>query len=145
MECPRCELAPKPAGPYRESASPRAEHPTLVDEKRPEGPVVARCPSCGGAFLAPGALQSIEIAVQRQKSRVDGRELLRRAFARPHQQQDEEEAEKPLLRCPSCNDEMIEREWSTGTLVFVDVCLECRGVWVDGGELEALLLSFGTD
>ena len=40
---------------------------------------------------------------------------------------------------------MIEREWSIGTLVFVDVCLECRGVWVDGGELEALLLSFGTD
>ncbi len=141
MECPRCELAPRPAGPYRESASLRPEHPTLVDEKRAEGPLTARCPNCGGAFLAAGALQAIENAVRRKAS-VDGREMLRRAFARPHQ---EAEEEKPPLRCPSCNDEMIEREWSIGTLVFVDVCLECRGVWVDGGELEALLVSFGGD
>jgi hypothetical protein len=25
-----------------------------------------------------------------------------------------------------------------GTLVFVDVCIDCRGVWLDGGELETL-------
>lgn len=42
------------------------------------------------------------------------------------------------ITCPDCSSETTRREWSFSTLVFVDICIECRGVWLDGGELEAL-------
>ncbi|HWG85465.1 MAG TPA: zf-TFIIB domain-containing protein [Deinococcales bacterium] len=42
----------------------------------------------------------------------------------------------PLLLCPNCQAGMkrVEREG-----VHIDVCPECRGVWLDRGELEAIL------
>jgi Zn-finger nucleic acid-binding protein len=38
---------------------------------------------------------------------------------------------------------MFPREWSIGTLVMVDVCINCRGVWLDAGELRTLELIYG--
>lgn len=40
------------------------------------------------------------------------------------------------MRCPLCNVPMREVERRG---VRIDVCPECRGVWLDGGELEKLL------
>ncbi len=42
------------------------------------------------------------------------------------------------IACPECGSETTRREWRFSTLVFVDICIECRGVWLDGGELEAI-------
>ncbi|MGE5589942.1 MAG: zf-TFIIB domain-containing protein [Bacillota bacterium] len=40
------------------------------------------------------------------------------------------------MRCPLCNVPMKEVDRRH---VRIDVCPECRGVWLDGGELEKLL------
>jgi len=40
--------------------------------------------------------------------------------------------------CPSCTGETTRRHWGIGTMVDVDICIECRGVWLDGGELESI-------
>ncbi len=42
----------------------------------------------------------------------------------------------PLLVCPNCQSPMTE---VARRGVYVDVCVQCRGVWLDGGELEKLL------
>jgi Zn-finger nucleic acid-binding protein len=42
----------------------------------------------------------------------------------------------PLLLCPNCRTGMRQVERNG---VKFEVCPECHGVWLDGGELEALL------
>ena len=40
------------------------------------------------------------------------------------------------LECPACKEPMIVAEYGD---VEIDTCVACGGVWLDGGELEALL------
>ena len=42
----------------------------------------------------------------------------------------------PITVCPNCRNPMSE---VSRRGVYVDVCPSCRGVWLDGGELEKLL------
>jgi uncharacterized protein len=42
----------------------------------------------------------------------------------------------PLLLCPNCQTGMQEINRNS---VQIDVCTNCRGVWLDRGELEKLL------
>ncbi|GIW24679.1 zf-TFIIB domain-containing protein [Meiothermus sp.] len=42
----------------------------------------------------------------------------------------------PLLICPHCETGMNEIQRNG---VLIDVCPKCRGVWLDGGEMEKLL------
>ncbi len=42
----------------------------------------------------------------------------------------------PLLVCPNCNVAMTQVKRSD---VEIDMCPQCRGVWLDRGELEKLL------
>ena len=38
--------------------------------------------------------------------------------------------------CPSCSGSLVEIERSG---VLIDACRECRGVWLDRGELDKLI------
>jgi uncharacterized protein len=40
------------------------------------------------------------------------------------------------MRCPSCGTRLVEVERSD---VLIDACPECRGVWLDRGELDRIL------
>jgi Zn-finger nucleic acid-binding protein len=40
------------------------------------------------------------------------------------------------MRCPSCGGELVEIERSG---VRIDACRQCRGVWLDRGELDRIL------
>jgi Zn-finger nucleic acid-binding protein len=40
------------------------------------------------------------------------------------------------LRCPACSSRLVELERSD---VLIDACPECRGVWLDRGELDKIL------
>jgi hypothetical protein len=55
-----------------------------------------------------------------------------------HQKLREEEKKKlrdlHFMRCPKCGMELIEIDYQG---IKVDKCSECRGVWLDAGELEA--------
>jgi Zn-finger nucleic acid-binding protein len=42
----------------------------------------------------------------------------------------------PLLICPNCNVGMSQIQRSG---IELDICPQCRGVWLDRGELEKLL------
>jgi uncharacterized protein len=41
------------------------------------------------------------------------------------------------MRCPSCGARLVEVERAD---VFIDACPECRGVWLDRGELDKILV-----
>lgn len=41
------------------------------------------------------------------------------------------------MRCPVCNDVRMREVDKDG--VFIDICPECKGVWLDRGELDKLL------
>lgn len=45
----------------------------------------------------------------------------------------------PQLRCPACNARMASHWFSLARRVMVDKCPACHGVWLDGGELKALI------
>jgi Zn-finger nucleic acid-binding protein len=143
MDCPRCLASADDAGPYRGGDAKHLRHATLSRERHPAGVEVDRCPSCGGAFLDPGELQRIESAARgaadkkRRAQRAEG--VTRRAYARARTAGEE----RPELRCPSCGEEMFEREWGYGSMIMVDVCIGCRGVWVDAGEIEDVEDFFG--
>jgi uncharacterized protein len=40
------------------------------------------------------------------------------------------------MRCPSCGSRLVEVERSE---ILIDACPECRGVWLDRGELDKIL------
>lgn len=40
------------------------------------------------------------------------------------------------MRCPACDTRLVEIERSD---VLIDACPECRGVWLDRGELDRIL------
>jgi Zn-finger nucleic acid-binding protein len=40
------------------------------------------------------------------------------------------------MRCPACGTRLVELERSE---VLIDACPECRGVWLDRGELDRIL------
>jgi Zn-finger nucleic acid-binding protein len=37
------------------------------------------------------------------------------------------------MRCPNCESRLVEVERSA---ILIDACPECRGVWLDRGELD---------
>jgi Zn-finger nucleic acid-binding protein len=101
----------------------------LVLETHPAGVTLARCPSCAGAFAAHEAMNALDgYGRERGRGRTTTAEMARRAAAPGGR----------AIVCPECSSETTRREWSFATLVFVDICIECRGVWMDGGEVEAL-------
>lgn len=129
MNCPRCvrRTSTKELGAYR-SAGPIESPVALVTEQHPARVTVARCPSCAGAFASHDAMNAIDDHGRSARARTTSAEMARRAAAPGGR----------AISCPECNSETTRREWSFSTLVFVDICIECRGVWLDGGELEAL-------
>jgi Zn-finger nucleic acid-binding protein len=41
------------------------------------------------------------------------------------------------MRCPSCGSRLVEVERSE---ILIDACPDCRGVWLDRGELDKILV-----
>lgn len=126
MNCPRCTNDPRVSA-YRGEVRTASASSVLSEEVHPAGVRVARCRSCRGAFVAHEDLVKIESHGREKR----GRALFSGAAGRTWDPPTE------AIACPSCFSETTRREWSIGTLLFVDVCVECRGVWLDGGELEA--------
>jgi RNA polymerase subunit RPABC4/transcription elongation factor Spt4 len=126
MNCPRCSQT-QVANAYR-GISQQGEPSVLETEEHPFGVAIVRCRSCRGAFVSHDALLTIENGARRMKRKLSASAAARRGFDPP----------TPTIVCPECSGETTRREWGIGTMVFVDVCIECRGVWLDGGELETL-------
>lgn len=55
----------------------------------------------------------------------------------PSKSQAKRDRAMPLTTCPECHSAM---EVKVRGEVLIDVCPSCRGVWLDGGELEKILI-----
>lgn len=127
MECPRCEpVVPRPSS-YREApAEPRGIELTPIAHA--SGQTLHTCESCGGVFLQRAALIAIERWARDRGRRAHAAEIALRAYAE----------DRPEIDCPRCGVAMFTRPWGVATLVDVDSCIDCGGIWLDGGELEQL-------
>ena len=114
MDCPRC----------RESLR---EH-IYASHVRAE-----ECPQCLGVWLDDGELKQIEKAAEHDN--VNLQEVIDRAAQRsPRSMLDE----WPVIGCPKCGAKMLKREAHYCPGVIIDICSSCRGVWLDGGEVQEI-------
>ncbi|MFN0149320.1 MAG: zf-TFIIB domain-containing protein [bacterium] len=47
------------------------------------------------------------------------------------------------MKCPRCETTVLDEKTRDG--VVIDACHECRGIWLDRGELEKLIARSGVD
>ncbi|MBX3468212.1 MAG: zf-TFIIB domain-containing protein [Planctomycetes bacterium] len=83
---------------------------------RREGQLLEVCTACRGVWFDPGEL-TLLIEVYRKL--------------------DDRGGTPSGTACPRCRAELVELPFP-GTQVLVDRCPGCQGIWLDGGELEAL-------
>ena len=99
---------------------------------------VDECPTCLGIWLDRGELHAIEQSRENDYTE----ELKNKApIHRIHTVQTPEQTNRNLS-CPSCGDVMYEKEHGYFSKVMIDTCINCRGVWLDRGELKALEIFF---
>jgi Zn-finger nucleic acid-binding protein len=137
MECPKCKSSTAVSA-YRAHGGVR--HEPLREQAHASGASYVECGSCGSVFLDKTSLATIAAAAKERKRTTDlALELHGRAFRFA-----KDRVNRVEPRCPRCDEEMFEREWKMGTMVMIDVCIACDGVWLDAGELEALEDLFAT-
>ena len=62
-------------------------------------------------------------------------ELIKQMRAKLDQERKAAERKQNLMKCPKCGGDLKEQEMGT---VKVDVCQDCKGMWLDAGELDLL-------
>jgi hypothetical protein len=77
------------------------------------------CPACHGAWFDAGELESVTSAAVRQVPLPPA-------------------ARAGLRACPRCEAPMFYFNYPQ-TLVTVDMCRKCRGLWLDGDELRKII------
>ena len=110
MDCPRCKATLK-------VRSIKDLHQDIeVDE----------CPKCKGIWFDHEELQELELVT----------ELTLWEVRRIPKKKEQLEA----LYCPKCEDHplMKKAEHPRDERVILDYCETCNGIWLDGGELEAI-------
>lgn len=80
------------------------------------------CPSCNGCWLDEREL-----------------ELLTRSRGAAAVHAKVTESRDTGLRCPRCEGALREGHHETMTDLLIDECPDCRGIWLDRGELRQLL------
>lgn len=89
------------------------------------GVTVDRCPKCAGIWFDARELPRV--------LRLDGAEVRPLRGGRPDAARDEHAG-----KCPRDGARMTRVHSATHAAVVPETCLECRGIWLDGGELDAL-------
>ncbi|HPD17902.1 MAG TPA: zf-TFIIB domain-containing protein [Planctomycetota bacterium] len=91
-----------------------------------------KCHQCDGIWLDRGELERLRDA------KVSGvEEALEKKYGNPQVQ---DGAVSAHMRCPRCKDARLLRYTYTYlNPVSIDRCERCHGVWVDDGELDAIL------
>lgn len=62
-------------------------------------------------------------------------ELIKQMRAKLDAERAEQERKKALMKCPKCGGDLKEEDRGS---VKVDVCQDCKGMWLDAGELDLL-------
>jgi uncharacterized protein len=67
-------------------------------------------------------------------------ELIKQLRARQDAERSQAEAQRQPMVCPRCGTSLDEVKMQS---VLVDVCSQCKGMWLDAGELEIIRESRG--
>ena len=87
--------------------------------------MVDHCESCGGVWFDKGELEQVDEILE--VSVVEIRKI-------PHSQMQQEP-----LTCPACQTSTMDKiRNERDQHVVMDVCPNCKGIWLDAGELEAI-------
>ena len=110
MNCPRCQTA--------------LETQPIIE--RNDEIIVDKCPSCQGIWFDKNELQPLENISE--PVLMEWRKI-------PN-----EYDQLTALNCPFCSDHpmMKKAEHPRDEKVIFDFCERCEGIWLDGGELEAI-------
>ena len=99
---------------------------------------VDQCPSCSGMWLDYGELESIQDS--RETDYAEELQNIPNYFDKSYQFALAKNED--MLYCPHCGNEMEKREYSYCSLIMIDVCPACRGVWLHKGEIKELEIFF---
>ena len=110
MNCPRCQST------LQTVVIPEAKFNLEVDQ----------CPECKGIWFDQNELQAIENVIEPVLFEI--------------RQIPSEYDQLTALHCPFCEDHprMAKAEHQRDEQVIMDICEQCNGIWLDGGELEAI-------
>ena len=90
------------------------------------GTEVDQCKSCGGIWFDESELETIlELKPSELKPLRKGR----------HQS----DLNVVKGKCPRDDNDLLRVCSARNSAIVVDTCLECRGIWLDGGEFDRLL------
>ena len=96
------------------------------------------CPSGGGLWLDQRELERIEESLVNDYadplSRPDT--SIDRVYGVARQRPQAE------VTCPKCGQELFKKECHPASLVLVDVCADCAGLWLDRREIQSLEVFF---
>ncbi len=99
---------------------------------------IDKCPTCRGIWLDPGELESIQ-----KTQEIDYSDKLKAGVNKDAMQYNRDrQLEAEPINCPSCATLMEKHEHNHNSLIVIDFCPSCKGIWLDEGELEALELYY---
>ncbi len=94
-----------------------------------EGLPIHTCPACGGEWVEGKCLRAIE-----RRRHVEVPDHADDAVERP--------AREVARVCPACGVVMQKARYGKQRDIILDQCGQCRGIWLDRGELEAVQAAF---
>ena len=115
MNCPRCKTALTPK----------------IYEANIE---VDTCATCGGLWLDKGELERIEETIEHDYSA--SLSAPENVVARTYEMANQ--SARPDIDCPKCVQKMTKTECHPASLIMVDLCASCAGIWLERGEIQAL-------
>lgn len=112
----------------RKITCPRCQTALEIDTIRERSGMIEvdRCPKCTGIWFDKGELQQVEKITE---------PVLFEIRRLPN-----EEEQLEIMDCPSCGEghPMEKHSHFRDENVIFDICTNCEGIWLDGGELEAI-------
>ena len=97
-----------------------------------EGLKIETCPGCAGEWLDDGELKHVVKAREVRFDEGERQALAQAAKITGVRVQDEDRD----LQCPKCGGATDAINYGGDTGIIIDRCTQCRGIWLDQGELE---------
>ena len=110
----------------------------LITAKYEAAIEVDQCPQCDGMWLDCQELEQIQATLEHDHASQIKQlpDLVGNAYAMALARS------RPELKCPRCDRTMERREHGGCSQVMIDICPQCRGIWLDKDELVALEVFF---
>lgn len=106
-------------------------HPKEVGEMEKKAVHIEQCTMCQGVWFDEGELEKV-LNLKLGFDDEGAEEDFRKDFAG-------DTLDLKKAKCPRCKKEMQRVKGLQDSRVVTDYCLDCGGVWLDGGEIRLLM------